>query len=171
VLAAGGYSGAGISGVVEVFNPRTNSWSTVAPLNRGRYLHAQASLADGRVLVSGGNPATTSAEIYDPRTNAWTEVAALNQGRQGHAMVALPGGAIAAIGGKGAETSIEFYEPARDAWRRRADMPRARPAPLAAVLPDGRILVTGTVPETDIYDPKLDRWESAPAMSAGRTVR
>jgi hypothetical protein len=75
VLITGGNSrgnnlgGEGVA-AVDLYDPATNSFQAVAPLNFGRSLHAQLTLRDGRVVVIGG--AQNHAEIYDPTTNAWT---------------------------------------------------------------------------------------------------
>jgi N-acetylneuraminic acid mutarotase len=53
----------------ELYNPATNSWARTAELNVARGNHRATLLADGRVLISGGNgggaPGLTSAELFD----------------------------------------------------------------------------------------------------------
>lgn len=74
VLIAGGntafnsLNGSGTTSV-DLYDPATNLFSTAAPLNAGRSLHAQVTLRDGRVVVAGG--AQSDAEIYNPSTNSW----------------------------------------------------------------------------------------------------
>ena len=55
---------------MDLYDPATNSFAAAASMNAGRSLHAQVTLADGRVVVVGG--AQNDAEVYDPVTNAWT---------------------------------------------------------------------------------------------------
>ena len=58
----------------EIWNPTTETWTTVAPLHNGRLYHSTALLLpDGRVLMAGGGqlPGSvavnqTNAEIYSP---------------------------------------------------------------------------------------------------------
>ena len=79
VLASGGMStsdGTDLSKAVlpaEIWNPDTETWTTVASLTNGREYHSTALLLpDGRVLMAGGGAlpgrATdqTNAEIYSP---------------------------------------------------------------------------------------------------------
>ncbi len=80
VLASGGGSvsdGVDLTKSVlpaEIWNPDTETWTTVAPLQNGRLYHSTALLLkDGRVLMAGGGafPAggatdQTNAEIYSP---------------------------------------------------------------------------------------------------------
>ena len=75
VLLTGGHTnGASLGGdgvtAVDVYDPLTNSFQVVASMKNGRSLHAQLTLADGRVVVVGG--ARRDAEIYDPVQNSWT---------------------------------------------------------------------------------------------------
>ena len=80
VLASGGGTrsdGVDIANAVlpaEIWNPTTETWTTVAPLHNGRLYHSTALLLpDGRVLMAGGGQLPnsiavnqTNAEIYSP---------------------------------------------------------------------------------------------------------
>lgn len=74
ILIAGGSTtfnslgGAGTK-AVDIYDPTTNLFSSAGSMNAGRSLHAQTTLADGRVVVIGG--AQNDAEVYDPVTNLW----------------------------------------------------------------------------------------------------
>lgn len=66
---------------VEIYNPATDSWTTVAPMLKFRLFPATATVADGRVLVVGDNTTSTTpirngAEVYDPSANRWTPLPA-----------------------------------------------------------------------------------------------
>ena len=56
----------------ELYNPDTESWTSTAELNVVRGNHAATLLADGKVLISGGNgggsPALINAELFDSST-------------------------------------------------------------------------------------------------------
>ena len=98
VYAVGGWvDGKECSSVVERYNPATNQWTTVAPLNQSRRLHGVAShphanddssssssadalLSSDRLYAFGGNcddPQwhTSTAEVYDPVSNQWSYIA------------------------------------------------------------------------------------------------
>jgi hypothetical protein len=66
---ANSLGGSGVT-AVDIYDPATNSFTAVASMNAGRSLHAQVTLADGRVVVVGG--AQNNAEVYDPATNTWS---------------------------------------------------------------------------------------------------
>ena len=75
VLAAAGFNNEPVNSTqrsAELFNPATGSWTPTADLNVLRGNHCATLLANGRVLVSGGNgggsPALTSAELFDSAT-------------------------------------------------------------------------------------------------------
>jgi hypothetical protein len=64
-----------------------------------RFNPAVARLADGRVLIAGGDGANTSAEIYDPMTDTWSPLPPMPEPRAGAAAVALTDGSILLVGG------------------------------------------------------------------------
>ena len=92
VLVAGGFSaGAFVSpdaptgtqrtASAEIWDPQRNAWTPAAPMLTARARAAAAQLADGRVLVVGGQlppgNGELTAEVYDPPTNAWRVVGTL----------------------------------------------------------------------------------------------
>ena len=63
---------------VDIYDPRTNAFTSAAPLHHARTLSAQTLLPDGRVLVAGGaneTGAVNTGEVYDPATNTWRDTA------------------------------------------------------------------------------------------------
>ncbi len=88
VLVAGGFSqGAQISARgfpaktgtrtarVELYDPRTRTWTSGGSMLVRRAGHAAVLLEDGRVMVVGGEadgePHLPTAEVYDPATDRW----------------------------------------------------------------------------------------------------
>lgn len=61
---------------VECYDPKTNKWTSVAPMNNERSA-AQAGVSDGDLYVVGGNINDVylrTIERYDRQTNIWTLV-------------------------------------------------------------------------------------------------
>jgi hypothetical protein len=116
----------------------TNAWSvpTVAAsgsMSVGRRQHNATVLADGSVLVTGGqssaatsglvdlNNATTAAERWDPATGQWTTLASANRVRQYHSTATLLADGRVITGGGGIcdacmakgylEKNLEYFTP------------------------------------------------------------
>lgn len=90
---------------VEMYDPKTNTWSARASLPTPRQAMGADLGADGRIYVVGGAPSYAHprpmavVEIYDPVTDTWETGPSMNYARRGHAVVATPDGKIYAIGG------------------------------------------------------------------------
>ncbi len=148
-----------ITASVDAFNPADNSVSPVAPMTIRRWSHTATTLADGRVLVTGGRTGSTSAngivlntaEVYDPATNAWTETAGpMSVARRSHTATLLPGGKVLiAGGGSGVATassqpiqSAELFDPATGLFTLIGNMVERRSAHSAILLDDGTVLIS-----------------------------
>ncbi|KAL4678400.1 hypothetical protein H8957_008159 [Semnopithecus entellus] len=118
LFLAGGIRGSGAKAVCsnEVFcyNPLTNIWSQVRPMQQAR---AQLKLValDGLLYAIGGE-CLYSMECYDPRTDAWTPRAPLPAGTfpVAHEAVACRGD-IYVTGGHLFYRLLR-YSPVKDAW-------------------------------------------------------
>lgn len=157
VLVAGGvglWNDTGALATAELFEPVHGFWTPAGKMAAPRGQHSATLLADGRVLIAGGEGLNGSlvfpaaAEIYTPATGAWTAAAALHAPRAGHAAAALRDGKVLVAGGHvGADTlrldSVELYDPGADAWTDDAPMHVARDYAGVALLGDGRLLVAG----------------------------
>ncbi|XP_017360437.2 kelch domain-containing protein 7B [Cebus imitator] len=118
LFLAGGIRGSGAKAICsnEVFcyNPLTNIWSQVRPMQQAR---AQLKLValDGLLYAIGGE-CLYSMECYDPRTDAWTPRAPLPAGTfpVAHEAVACRGD-IYVTGGHLFYRLLR-YSPTKDAW-------------------------------------------------------
>lgn len=138
--------------------PDPTGWVPAGRLHHARALTAASLLADGRVLIVGGESddytMLASTEIFDPTTNASIEVAPLPEPRDHHTATVLKSGKVlVAGGGKGSEISLPtgqatldsalLYDPATDKWQTTGRMHERRAGHRAALLDDGRVLVVG----------------------------
>jgi hypothetical protein len=157
--------------------------------------HAATTLADGRVLITGGatDPSDLAADLYDPQTGTFTATGRMNEPRDGHTATLLEDGRVLVVGGS-TEPSAEIYDPTSGTFRRAGSPSAPRYGHGAALLPDGSVLIVGgsmpsegqhpSTPAVEIYDPStdafhalssddplLDRvWPTVVALPDGRVV-
>src|SRR5262249_15604990 len=97
VLVAGGIVGGPIYDssrkTAELYNPTTGTWSSTGSLARDRSSHTATLLANGKVLVVGGDE---TAELYNPTTGTWSFTGSLATGRGGHTATLLLNGEVLA---------------------------------------------------------------------------
>ena len=70
---------------------------SAGPMNTARYNHTATQLADGKVLVTGGDGGAgtlASSELYDPLTGAWTTTGSMSTARVNHATTLLANGKV-----------------------------------------------------------------------------
>lgn len=80
-----------LSDCMERFDPKTDSWTTVAPLSVPRDAVGVCSLGDRLYAVGGydGQTYLNTVESYDAQTNEWTQDVPLNIGRAGACVVVI----------------------------------------------------------------------------------
>lgn len=158
------------------------AWSSTPTMFSGHNDAAVALLADGRVLIAGGqsagNPAViATAELYDPATGTWSLTGAMTTPRGFASAIALANGKVLVAGGytPGASASAELYDPSTGTWSHTGSMTTARAAYTATLLPSGKVLVAGgatasgePTASAEVFDPVSGTWSPAGAMSAPR---
>ncbi|MEO8551289.1 MAG: kelch repeat-containing protein, partial [Kofleriaceae bacterium] len=155
IYTIGGMAAGNASGVVEVYDPGTDSWTTRAAMPTRRYGLAAALGSDGQIYAVGGNYTDVShagpsivAEAYDPTTNTWTSLPSLPVGRT-YLAVAASGDTIYALGGYDGTTgnflgSVATLQVGGASWSTLPDpMTTAREYHAAVTMPDGRIYTLG----------------------------
>ena len=162
----------------EIYDPRADRWSTTAPMGCYRFDATGTLLADGRVLVAGGQcggAALNSTEIYDATADRWISAAPMGIRRSGHAAALLPDGDVLVVGGTGEEpnsiaislTSAEIYVPRTNLWVTAASMAAVHVKHSATLLGNGKLLVVGLAGRSrpEVYDLAHNTWSSTgPSM-------
>ena len=119
--------GAGITDLVEVYDPRGDQWLPDPP----PMPHARRSMAigaiDGILYVAGGGsrgiPDFRFVDAFDPTTNQWSARAPLSVQRA-YPATAVANGRLYAIGGEPSFlSSAELYDPALDTWIAAPNLP------------------------------------------------
>lgn len=167
VLLAGGrhrlgstmFDGHAARASAELFDPSTNAFAATGSMTAVRTGAPGVRLADGRVLIPGGNqvdntngPATERVDLYDPATGTFTATGALAAPRWLHAAVLLPDGKVLVAAGKlppsGYATAhltatSELYDPATGLFTPGPNLVTARSGATATALWTGRVLFAG----------------------------
>ncbi len=192
VLVVGGLSTTGNTGSVnsgaETYNPATGAFTTAGPMTFNRGFHTATLLADGRVLIAGGQgpfvlsatPIFDSGEIYDPSSGNFTLVGPMQQPRSTHVAVRLTDGRVLIAGGYGSgssEQTAELFDPGTSNFIFAGETAAALSDPMGALLPNGQVLIAGGQPDpvaqiatnaAELYNPADGTFASTGNMVAGR---
>ena len=147
---------------VQIYNPTTNAWSNGANMPSGRAYHheSQVTLADGRVLMSGGvfvpdlvnalnATSIAAADVYNPTTNTW-QATTMSRQRTGHSATRLANGDVVVCGGaEGVVNSqvvinaVARFSPTTNSWTDLAPLVEPRATHAARLLPDNSLVLLG----------------------------
>lgn len=189
IYTISGETPTGISAVLEIYNPGSDSWTSAAP--KPTAVHSiQAAVLGGKIYVPGGELAngqvTDRLEIYDPLQDQWTQGPRLPQALSAYALVAYEG-RLYLFGGWDGERfrrEVYSYAPAPDGqpgeWVEKTPLLEAKGYTAAAVS-GGRIYLMGgqnnsgtVLAENDIYAPaqdvnsQSDPWQVGMPLPEGR---
>ena len=190
VLVAGGRGGeerlqSAITATALLYDPATRRFTATGSMTTPRSDQTATLLADGRVLLAGGDArgeeATASAELYDPATGAFTATGPMTSARSYHAAALLPDGRVLVAGGGPSLAKVlastELFDPRTGHFSPAAPMATARRKLAAVNLADGRVLLAGgadlddyagKLSSVELYDPAVSRFLPGPPMHAGR---
>jgi len=118
--------------------------------------HTATLLADGRVLICGGDEGVipggnsgvlSSAEVYDPASGTFTSTGSLTFARFNHAAALLAGGKVLVAGGIDANFgdifSAELYDTVLGTFSVTGTMTVSRDSFTLTLLPNGKVLAAG----------------------------
>jgi hypothetical protein len=155
LIAGGAIPGVALSSA-ELYDPISNSWSSVASMAAAREGPTATLLGNGKVLVTGGvsgggfsTPVLSSSELFDPSNDTWSPAASMATARFKHTATLLSDGDILVTGGEDlisyqdVWSSAELYDPATDTWSSAGDMAAARQDHTATPLGNGKVLIAG----------------------------
>ena len=182
VLVAGGYNDTSLSSA-ELFDPKTNSWTSAGSLTFASYSGGINLLQNGNVLYFGGF--TNLVNLYNTSGNSWSSVNSMSISRTYPASVTLQNGKVLVIGGVTgnspnfiATNSCEIYDPNTGNWSAAGSLNVARWGHAAKLLPNGKVLVIGgatdfvnsfpTTTSCELYDPNTDTWTLTGSMTGTR---
>ena len=196
VLIAGGFGvdGSGAAVVLataELFNPATGTFATTGSMSVQRALASMVLLADGRILVAGGESGSSrgttelaSAEIYDPGTGTFSATGSMHVSREAASAALLPDGQVLVAGGStssdaagGAVTATaELFNPATGTFSTTGSMASGLARRSAALTLFGTVLLVGGLgpnagagtTSTDVYDPTTRTFLAAAPMHTAR---
>jgi hypothetical protein len=146
-VIGGSDNSGGIYSMNEMYDPLTNTWTTMTPDPQNR-LACGIGVANGKIYLIGGwirpgappGEPTSLNEEYDPETDTWTTKAPMPTARNGLAVVEV-NDRLYAIGGAtdfnpwtNNLNVVEEYDPSTDAWTTVESMPTSRSLLGAAVV-------------------------------------
>jgi PKD repeat protein len=162
----------------RVWNASTEASFTPVPfLNDNLHCAGHATLADGRVIIVGGETSShrgiRSTVLFDPFTNTWTEGADMYYERWYPTATTLADGRVLATSGDITETDratiSEVYDPVTNRWTLLTGTDRRQGVyPIMFALPDGRVYEAGHETSTWFLDVNgSGAWSPGPSNSFG----
>ncbi|HVH29155.1 MAG TPA: kelch repeat-containing protein [Vicinamibacterales bacterium] len=152
-------NGTRVTGMNQVYDPRTNTWEQRTPMPTARNHHFSA-VVNGKIYMIGGRlgsggagaaSATDVNEEYDPATNVWTLKTPMPTPRSGGGD-AVYNGRIIAAGGElttrqfsATFRAVEAYDPETDTWSILPSMPQAKHGGGVAVVGNRLYLASGAL--------------------------
>ena len=179
-------------GIAEIYDPATGRIERLAgqPILRSWIGQGVVRLADGRVLVTGGDAVTpeeegedepAATEIIDPATGSITTVGEMVHPRYGHTATLLQDGRVLIVGGDigggimQRNVPAEIFDPGSGTFREIDPPTHHRLYHRATLLVDGRVLLTGGlgdgfITQAEVFDPATETFTVVGDMKRGESI-
>ena len=181
VVLSGGTNEGGSLASVEAYDPMTQSFSALAPMNEKRTQHT-ASWTLGKVVVLGGwrdkpNSASATFELYDVAMDVWSSPTNMPEPRAEHTATLLDDGTILVVGGTNGSATVGHasrYDARTNTWLDAGTMAVARQGHTATRLDATRVLIAGgtnengAIASAELYDVVTNSWLPAASMGEAR---
>jgi N-acetylneuraminic acid mutarotase len=163
------------------YDPRTDSWSTIASLPIATRGAGTAIDNKGLIYVIGGTSGTSN-QIYNVTSNSWTTGTSMSTYAWEPGVTAGSDGRIYVAGGEGATTALQIYNPQTKSWTSGAPMSTARKQFQLVAAPNGLLYAIGGMTGSNIaiatveaYNITANSWASkaslpSPVNSYGATL-
>ena len=174
VYVLGGYDeNRSSTDTVEVYNPSTNTWTSVHPLPF-RVNHNAAAVAEGKLYSFGAEAGQTF--VYNPTNNSWVARASSHYMHSRTAAVGVIDDKIYVAGGGGtpSQRELEVYDPVANTWTVKAPMRVPRNHCGGGVI-NGNFYVVGgraglaSTNALEVYNPQTNTWSSRSPMPTARS--
>jgi len=158
-----------------LFDPSTLTFQTVDNDFHDMFCAGVATLEDGRIVASGGNPNDTRTTSFDPLTLQWQALANMSFNRWYGTSLALPSNEVFSTFANAGGNTAERYSPASNSWTYTSgatmqDLVNEQNAENGqstvnsasdlqwwgqmAVTPDGRVIHGGPAQTWHLFDPR-----------------
>jgi len=178
LFAIGGGSLFAIHSECEVYNPRTDRWQSIEPMEVRRSRAAVAAVGSVLFAVGGydGSTDLATGESYNPLHNKWSPIPPMGTKRSCLGVAALDGLLYSCGGYDGASclASVERFDPLAGVWTSCPVMSTRRRYCRVAVL-DNCLFALGGFDSTNYQssverlDPRMGKWMSVPSMASRRS--
>ena len=145
IYAIGGQTAeySGYTNVMEVYDPKTDTWTSAAPMNESRSYFG-AVVYDGKIYVMGGLGGSDTMEVYDPNLDTWTLMTtSMPVSTYGFSVTLIPETSrVVVIGGGSYGSRVYEYDIEYDTWTQKPSL-SFRIFEHVAFFHDGKIYIEG----------------------------